>query len=340
MRALLVTLVFAAAVRAEPLLRIVAKVGNDIITSADVDQQAKVLELSMSAEERASAEGRRKLAEARARILDRMIEQKLVVLAAKDGPPGFKEAVEQGKAYNNPFLPQNSEVEEEMEKYFDQTRKQFGSQDDFEAALKAERISIPEFRNRLRETMREQMTYARMVKFKEQEFRSGLRVGEDEMRAYYEANQARFSQGEQVKLRHILFPAADLAGAKALLEELKRASDVKKAFISAARKRSADEPTRDQGGLLGWIEKGQSWPELEAAAFAAADNTLLGPIKTDAGWHLLYVEGHQKSQTKGFADVKNNVRNIIYQEKVQKRLQEWFEELKYKYYVERKEVAG
>lgn len=324
---------------AAPLIEVAAKVGNDIITSGDLDQAVKVLEMSMSAEELASTEGRKKLAEARVRVLDRMIEEKLVVMAAKEGPPGFKEMQEAGKAPANPFLPAGTEIEEEMEKLFDQARKRFSRQDDFEAALKAERISIPEFRNRMRERVREQMTYTRMAKYKEQEFRASLRVGEDEMLGFYEKNKDRFAQGDQVKLRHILFPAADEAAAKAVLADLKKAPDAKAAFIAAARKHSADEPTRDQGGNLDWIEKGQSWPELENAAFAAKDGSLLGPVRSEAGLHLLYIEGHQSGKARSFEEVKVNVRNLIYQEKNQKRLAEWIDELKRKYYVERKEPA-
>ena len=322
---------------ATPLVSVAAKVGNDIITTADVDQAVALMEQGMSPEERNSAEGKKKLAEARQRVLDRMIEEKLVVMAAKEGPPGFKDAATEGKAGNNPYLPAGTEIEEEMEKTFDQTRQRFGSQDNFEAALKAERISVPEFRNRLRERMRDQMTYSRMLKVKEHDFQPSLRVTDEEGLKFYEENKVKFAQGAQVNLRHILFPHDAEAQAKTVLASLQKAKDIKTAFITAARKHSADEPTRDLGGRLGWIEKGQSWPELEAAAFAAPDNSLAGPVKTDAGWHLLYIEGHQTGKQRSFDEVKSNARNLIYQQKMQTRLNEWFEELKSKYYVERRE---
>jgi len=327
----------AAHAAAAPLLGVAAKVGNDIITTGDIDLARMPLEQSMSAEERTSVEGKKKLAEARKTILDRMIEEKLVVLAAKEGPPGFKDAADQGKAGNNPFLPAGTEIEEEMEKTFDQTRQRFGNQDAFEAALKAERISVPEFRNRLRERVRDQMTYAQMVKYKQREFQPSLRSTEEENLQFYDENKSRFAQGEQVNLRHILFPHDSEAMAKTVLASLQKAKDPKAAFVTAARKNSADEPTRDLGGRLGWIEKGQSWPELEKAAFAGAANSLAGPVKTDAGWHLLFIEGHQTGKQRSYEEVKTSVRNLVYQQKNQKRLSEWFEELQSKYYVERRE---
>jgi len=334
---LLPLLAFAMAgpLAADPLVKVVAKVGSDIITSADVDDAVKAIEASMSQQELASPEGQAKLAEARKNVLDHMIEMKLVILAAEDGPPGFKDAQTQGKASTNPFLPDSSEIETQMEKLFDQTRQSFPDQDAFEAALAKEHSTVPEFRNHLREQVRDQMTYERMLKMEEREMQPSTRVSDEEAQDYYSKNAELFAQGDQVKLRHILFPAADEARAKAVLAALRKNKDVKQAFIDEARRSSADTPTRDQGGELGWIEKGQSWPELEAAAFAAPDNSLAGPVKTDAGWHLLYVEGHQSGKTPAFEEVKKNAANLLYQQKVQKRLSEWLDELKTKYYVER-----
>jgi hypothetical protein len=316
-------------------VRVVAKVGGEIITDVDVDQAVKVLEMSMSPAERASDEGQKKLKEARARVLDRMTEEKLVVLAAKEGPEGFKEAQEGGKALANPYLPAGTEIEDEMEKLFDETRKRFGSQDEFEAALKVEKQSIPEFRNHLRDRLRDQMTYSRMLKVKERDFQASLRVSDDEITKFYEDNKTRFAMGAQVNLRHILFKSEQEGLARSVLEKLKKSKDLKKAFIEAARANSQDEPTRDQGGRLGWIEKGQSWTELETAAFSTPDNQVAGPVKTEAGWHLLLVEGHREGTQRSLDDVRANAKNMIYQQKVQKRTQEWIEDLKHKYFVER-----
>jgi foldase protein PrsA len=279
--------------------------------------------------------GQQKLKDARGRILDRMIEQKLVILAAKDGPEGFKEAQDGGKAPSNPYLPAGTEVEDQMEKMFDETRKRFSSQEEFEAALRSEKKSVPEFRNHLRDQIRDDMTYSRMLKVKERDFQPSLRVSDEEIAQYYADNKDRFALGSQVQLRHILFKSDQEGQARSVLEKLKKAKDPKKAFVEAARAYSVDEPTRDQGGNLGWIEKGQSWPEIENAAFPAKDGDLLGPIKSDAGWHLLRVEGHKDGSQRSLDDVKENVKNQIYQQKVQKRTQEWIEDLKHKYYVDR-----
>lgn len=48
-------------------------------------------------------------------------------------------------------------------------------------------------------------------------------------------------------------------------------------------------PSADQGGDLGYIEKGQMVPSFEKAAFNAPLNKIVGPIKTRFGYHLILV---------------------------------------------------
>lgn len=322
---------------AETIVKIAAKVGGEIITTADVEQAVKVLASSMSASERASEEGKKKLQDARKQVLDNMVEQKLVVLAAKDGPPGFKEAAEKGQGGNNPYLPGSVEIEEEMEKAFDEARRRYPSEDAFEAALASERLTIPELRNHLRESLRDKMTYERMANLKQRDFRPSLRVSDEEAKAFYEENKSRFATAEQVELRHLMLKSADEALAGQLMARLKAAKDAKAEFVALCKKHSADEATKAQGGRLGWVERGQSEPEVDAAIFAVQGAGLAGPVETPAGIHLLYVEGHKDAEQKTFEAVKENARNLLYQKKLHARMKEWVEELKRSYFVERQE---
>jgi foldase protein PrsA len=316
--------------------KIVAKVGTDVITTYDVENAIKILETSMSPAELQSPEGQKKLEEAKGKVLDQMIEQKLVVLAAEKGPEGYKEAADKGTAPANPYLPSNLEIEEELDKEFDQARNRFAGQSEFEAELKHERISLSEFRARLRENLRSQMTFQRMVKAKEQEFRPSLRVSDEETRAFYDEHKEAFAVGAQVLLRHILYDAKSLGAAKAAAMALKSSSHLKEDFILRAGKDSKDELTSDKGGRLGWIEKGGlRWKELEEKAFKMNVGELAGPIKTTDGWHLIFVEDKKEGEQKSFDDVKAQARNAVYQEKVQKRIEAWVEDLKREFFVER-----
>ena len=156
---------------AEIVEKVAAKVGSEIITSYEVDQAVKQVE-STSPVDLNTPEGKKKQAEDHDKVLDSMIQEKLIVLAAEKGPEGYKEAADKGTAPANPYLPTALEVDEELDKAFDEAREHFPSQDVFEQQLRAERISVSEFRSGLRERIRAQLTVKRMVSSKEKEFQA------------------------------------------------------------------------------------------------------------------------------------------------------------------------
>ena len=59
-------------------------------------------------------------------------------------------------------------------------------------------------------------------------------------------------------------------------------------FTEAARKYS-DCPSGKSGGDLGWFCKGRMVPEFEKVAFEGDKGKLLGPVKTQFGYHLIKV---------------------------------------------------
>jgi len=92
---------------------------------------------------------------------------------------------------------------------------------------------------------------------------------------------------EQVHARHIL--VADEASAKDVLAQLAAG----KTWEELAASLSLDTSNADEGGDLGWFGRGAMVQEFEDAAFAAAVGETAGPVKTDFGWHLIQVLGHE-----------------------------------------------
>ena len=87
----------------------------------------------------------------------------------------------------------------------------------------------------------------------------------------------------RVNCAHILVPTE--ARAKELLLELKGGAD----FASLARRYSTC-PSRKDGGSLGWFGKGEMVKPFEDAAFKARKGDLVGPVKTDFGYHIILVK--------------------------------------------------
>ncbi|NYT01977.1 MAG: peptidylprolyl isomerase [Methanosarcinales archaeon] len=59
-------------------------------------------------------------------------------------------------------------------------------------------------------------------------------------------------------------------------------------FAELARRKS-ECPSGKSGGDLGWFGKGRMVPPFEKAAFEAEKGQVVGPVKTDFGWHVIKV---------------------------------------------------
>lgn len=60
-------------------------------------------------------------------------------------------------------------------------------------------------------------------------------------------------------------------------------------FADAAKKHSSC-PSGKKGGDLGWFGKGQMVASFEQAAFNGKKGELVGPVKSDFGWHLILIK--------------------------------------------------
>ncbi|MEN9785212.1 MAG: hypothetical protein RLZZ299_476 [Pseudomonadota bacterium] len=116
------------------------------------------------------------------------------------------------------------------------------------------------------------------------EAETGRRSDPAAVKAYYDAHPEHFKR-PQVHARHILVP--DEPGARDALAKVKAGAS----FADVARTVSRDPGSAENGGDLGWFERGTMVPEFEAAAFGAATGALVGPVKSQFGWHVLEILG-------------------------------------------------
>jgi parvulin-like peptidyl-prolyl isomerase len=105
-------------------------------------------------------------------------------------------------------------------------------------------------------------------------------VTDDELRAIFEANA---SELETVHTAHIL--VEDEALAKEILAKVKAGGD----FAALAKKHSIDPGSKDKGGDLGSTARGQFVPEFDEAAFGGKPGDIVGPVKTQFGYHIIKI---------------------------------------------------
>lgn len=150
---------------------------------------------------------------------------------------------------------------------------------------------------------------------------------DDEVKGYYEANTQRFQKPETVRAKHILVADEDTCN------EIKKALDENTKTFEDAASEFSTCPSKERGGDLGEFGRGQMVKEFEDAAFAAELNTVVGPVKTQFGYHLIQVTEKHKPETASFETVKDTIRKNLIQMKQNDVYAAKIKELKEKYNV-------
>lgn len=129
-------------------------------------------------------------------------------------------------------------------------------------------------------------------------------ASEAAMKKVYEDSVAQNKPVEEVRARHILVETEDKA--KELLAKLKAGGD----FAALAKAESKDPGSAD-GGDLGYFTDGEMVPEFAAAAFKAEKGALVGPVKTQFGWHVIKVEDKRNKPVPEYDQVKGQIETYL-----------------------------
>ncbi|GAB2298775.1 hypothetical protein Dimus_032853 [Dionaea muscipula] len=89
--------------------------------------------------------------------------------------------------------------------------------------------------------------------------------------------------GREILVQHLLVKEDDLNLLSELQKRVARGEDLSDLAVEYSIC-----PSKEGGGMLGWVRKGQMVPEFEEAAFSAPLNKVV-KCKTQFGWHLLQV---------------------------------------------------
>ncbi|SHE38743.1 Parvulin-like peptidyl-prolyl isomerase [Marinitoga hydrogenitolerans DSM 16785] len=186
-------------------------------------------------------------------------------------------------ADKNGLIPTDKEVEKEFNKYIDdQIAKLKENEDTWKKYLdyyKSEDNLRDIIKSSYKDAYRIQLIIDR-VKNKVSE------ISKEEGLDYIKKNFNDLkSQYEEVKAQHILVSDEATANKIKQMIESKEIS-----FEDAAAKYSKDTSNATSGGELGWFKHNTMVKEFENASFNATVGDLVGPVKTDYGYHIIRVQ--------------------------------------------------
>jgi foldase protein PrsA len=219
-----------------------------------------------------------------------------------------------------------------------------GDQTQFDAALKAQNVTLDQLKSSYRESILLQKAYDEVTKSL-----TNSSVTQAEVQSYYDANKSTYYTAETRQVRHILIapvkPATtsssdsttsssdttttaaptDAQWAAALVTAQKVRADLVAGadWKTEAAKYSDDTGTKDSGGDLGSITKGEMVAEFDTAAFSLAKGEISQPVKSVYGYHVIQVESITPAKQSTVDEVKSDIVSTLLGNKKDAMWQDW-----------------
>ena len=130
------------------------------------------------------------------------------------------------------------------------------------------------------------------------EVAAGAAPDEEDLRTYYEENEADF---QLTRSQHVLVEDKDLAEQLAARLQGAPADRVDELFADLAAEHSLDPSGKERGGDLGFQAPGYFVEPFERALASLEEGEISDPVRTDFGWHVIRVTG---TRTAPFEEVR------------------------------------
>jgi peptidyl-prolyl cis-trans isomerase D len=173
-------------------------------------------------------------------------------------------------------------------------------------------------KNRARYAVPERRT-VRYALLTADQLRARQSISDAEVHTYYNDHLDMYKLPDRAHVAHILFKTVDKTDAE-VAEIRKKADDVLKQAKSgkdfgALAKQYSDDTTKDKGGDLDWIVRGQTVPEFEAVAFSLPKGSISDIVKTQYGFHIIKVIDRENARTQTVDEVRPAIMAALQQEK-------------------------
>ncbi len=282
--------------------RVVAVVNNEPITMSEL-QEAVVLLMRETKEAPPAGDS----AAIERRVLTRMVDHRLQVQEAR------REKIQVT----------DEEIQGEVDDF---VRRNGGDRARVETQLRAQGLTWEGVRRELRDQLLVRKIRSRRIARR-------ATVTEAEVDTYVAANRGKLEAGLKYRPRHIAILAQppDQAAAwerakqeiDALVAQLKEGAD----FTELARTHSKDGSAAASGDL-GWLARGELQPLFEEPVLKLEKEGVTAPIKSAAGYHLFRLEEREELTPEVLAQLRQQARDILIQQKAQARFDEWVDELR------------
>lgn len=205
------------------------------------------------------------------------------------------------------------------------------TQDDLIYSLKAEGITLQDYKERIKKEIKQ----ARLVNH---EVKSKIVVTEAEMKDYYNKHIKDYVEEDTVLLARIFLPVKDpddndeIAKVRALGNDIIRKIEEGQNFFDLARKYSQG-PAVAEGGKLGWIKMKNLEPILKKKIDKLSPGQHSNLDRSISGFQILKLLEEKIGNIKPFKDLRNVIHSKLFKAKVEEKYAIWLKKLRDESYI-------
>lgn len=216
---------------------------------------------------------------------------------------------------------------EEIKEAITRLKQQYNitTDEQFEASLQQSGLTRAEMEARLRDTLITNKVFAR-------ELRNRNELTDPELRERYNREKEQYRLPERARLREVVVlkpeDPSKLAEASQRANEIAEAARKPETDFANLASTMSESGTRDKGGDLGEVAKGDLVEDLDKAVFSAPAGTIIGPLETKSAWHIVRVEQRLPSEVPAFESIKDRLRKDANEETFQRDYKTYIENLR------------
>jgi len=229
--------------------------------------------------------------------LDNLVVKKIIELEAED---------------------QNIEVTaEEIDKEVEELAEYYGGKDAMTQTLAMYNINLDQVREDVTVNIKLEKLLSQRIEITDQE-----------VQEHFQANQEAYAVEEQIKVSHILVDSEETA------QEITTLLAEGRNFADLAEEYSTDTGSKNQGGNLGMVTRGEMVEEFEQAAFAMQPGQISDPVKSEYGYHIIKVEEKTEARPGTLEENYDKIKDTLFQQKMESEYPAWLDEQYEKHPVE------
>jgi len=294
---------FVGAQQSEVIDRIVAVVNSDIVTLYDLNRSFIPYEANIKALKYPEDKERQTLYQVRSDVLNKLIDSILAEQQSKHAQI----------TVNQKEIDNTIERMKEARSFTDEQLRE---------GLAAQGITMEEYRKELESGILRSKLVNREVKSK-------IVITDEDIKTYYDSHQEKYAGDQKYYLWNLFLKVSEidkdtaLQKMKNVILKLKQGSSFEGLVTELNESSSAVKGTD-----LGLYRRDELSEELRAVVSKLKSNEFSEILETNFGYQIIYVQEIQDTKAKPFEEVESEIHQILYDELVDNKYQDWLEDLR------------